>query len=153
MTPGGWTQVLHRVRARGDDGRAIVEFVFLGILLLLPLTYLVLTLARIQSAAFSGSLAAREAGRAFVTGVDDEAAHARARTAAQLAFEDFAFSDARLTITCDGSPCLREQGAVTATALIEVALPLVPDFIARNVPSSVSISSTHIAVVDTYVAR
>ena len=34
-------------RGRGEEGRAVVEFVFLGILLLLPLTYLVLTLARV----------------------------------------------------------------------------------------------------------
>lgn len=132
----------------------MVEFVFLGILLLLPLTYLVLTLARIQAATFSASLAAREAGRAFVTATDDGAAQARARAAADLAFEDFAFGDdARLTVVCDGSPCLRPDGAVTATALIEVALPLIPDFIASSVPSSVSIASTHVAVVDTYVSR
>jgi hypothetical protein len=40
-------------RARGttttDEGRAIVEFVFLGVLLLLPLVYLVLTAARLQA--------------------------------------------------------------------------------------------------------
>lgn len=141
-------------RVIGDDGRAVVEFVFLGILLLLPLTYLVLTLARVQAAAFASSLAAREAGRAFITGLDDEVAHARARAAADLAFEDFAFGDeGRLRISCDGSPCLRSEGVVTATTLIDVALPLVPDFIASRVPSSVAISSTHVAVVDTYVAR
>ncbi len=61
-------------------------------LLLLPLVYLVLTAARLQSAAFSASLAGREAGRAFVTGANDADAGARARSAAALAFEDFAFT-------------------------------------------------------------
>ena len=141
-------------RPPGEEGRAIVEFVFLGILLLLPLTYLVLTLARIQGAAFSASLAGREAGRAFVTGDEDEHAHARAVAAATIAFEDFDFDrDATLSVSCDGSPCLRPGGVVTTAAVIDVQLPLIPDFLAGSIPGSVTISSTYVASVDTYVAR
>lgn len=137
-----------------DEGRAIVEFIFLGLLLLVPLVYLVLTAARLQAAAFSASLAGREAGRAFVTGTHDADAHARAHAAAGLAFADFAFSDgATLGLSCDGSPCLRPEGTLTATARIEVELPLIPDFIASRVPSSVAISSTHVSTVDRFVAR
>ena len=141
-------------RGRGEEGRAVVEFVFLGILLLLPLTYLVLTLARVQGAAFAASLAGREASRAFVTATDDEQAHGRAVTAAAIAFEDFGFDhEADLSVRCDGSPCLRPGGVVTSTAVIDVPLPLIPDFLAGSLPSSISISSTHVATVDTYVAR
>ncbi|GAA6527283.1 pilus assembly protein [Intrasporangium sp. DVR] len=138
----------------GDAGRAIVEFIFLGILLLLPLTYLVLTLGRLQAATFSASLAGREAGRAFVTATEDAAAHARAQAAAGIAFDDFGFDrGALLAVRCDGTPCLRPGGFVTVTVTIEMPLPLVPDFVAGNLPASVSISSTHVAAVDTYVAR
>lgn len=138
----------------GEEGRAIVEFIFLGLLLLLPLVYLVLTAARLQAASFSASLAGREAGRAFVTGASDAEALARAQSAASLAFEDFAFTDgASLGVACDGSPCLRPDGAVTSTATIVVQLPLIPDFIADHVPASVTISSTHVASVDRFVAR
>lgn len=137
-----------------EDGRAIIEFIFLGILLLLPLTYLVLTAARLQAASFSVSLAGREAGRAFVTARSEEEGFARARAAASLAFADFAFDRAAdVAVSCDGSPCLRPDGTVTATATIAVALPLVPDFIAAHVPSSVTVSSTHVASVDRFVAR
>ncbi|MEO7752586.1 MAG: pilus assembly protein [Terracoccus sp.] len=137
-----------------EDGRAVVEFIFLGVLLLLPLVYLVLTAARLQSAAFSASLAGREAGRAFVTGANDADAGARARSAAALAFEDFAFTrGTSLGLSCDGSPCLRPDGTVTATASIVVQLPLVPDFISDRVPSAVTISATHLATVDRYVGR
>jgi len=137
-----------------DDGRAILEFIFLGMLLLLPLTYLVLTAARLQAASFSASLAGREAGRAFVTAGSDDEAYARARAAASLAFADFDFGEsASVAVTCDGAPCLRPDGGVTSTATIAVQLPLVPDFIAAHVPSSVTISSTHVASVDRFVAR
>ena len=156
------TSLLSRLRAAGliarpgrrDEGRAIVEFIFLGERLLLPLVYLVLTAARLHAASFSASLAGREAGRAFVTAVSDDEALARARSAASLAFEDFAFTeDARLGVTCDGSPCLRPEGVVTSTATVVVQLPLIPDFVADHVPASVTISSTHVASVDRFVAR
>jgi hypothetical protein len=140
--------------ASADEGRAILEFLFLGVLLLLPLTYLVLTAARIQAASFSASLAGREAGRAFVTAPNDDEAFGRARAAASLAFDDFSFdTGTSVDVTCDGSPCLRPQGSVTSTATIVVQLPLVPDFIADHVPASVTISSTHVASVDRFVAR
>lgn len=143
-----------RPRRLNDDGRAIIEFIFLGVLLLLPLIYLVLTAARLQAASFSASLAGREAGRAFVTAVSDGDGAARAQAAASLAFEDFAFTDgASLGVSCDGSPCLRPEGAVTSTATIIVQLPLIPDFVADHVPASVTISSTHVASVDRFVAR
>jgi hypothetical protein len=147
------THAISRSRRR-DDGRAIVEFIFLGVLMLLPLVYLVLTTARLQAASFSASLAGREAGRAFVAGASDDEALARAQSAASLAFEDFAFTEgATLGVACDGSPCLRPEGAVTSTATIVVQLPLIPDFIADHVPASVTISSTHVTSVDRFVAR
>ncbi|GAA2742744.1 hypothetical protein GCM10009868_13890 [Terrabacter aerolatus] len=165
MTPHDVIRAAVRRRAAGstgargpaspDEGRAILEFIFLGILLLLPLTYLVLTAARLQAASFSASLAGREAGRAFVTAPSDDQGFARARAAASLAFSDFAFDDdtADVRVACDGSPCLRPDGSVTSTATIAVRLPLVPDFIAAHVPASVTISSTHVASVDRFVAR
>lgn len=136
-----------------DDGRALVEFIVLGLVLLLPLTYLVLTMARLQAGAFSASLAGREAGRAFVSADTDEQGHARARSASRLAFADFAFDGGATSVACDGSPCLRPDGRITTTATVSVPLPLVPDFIAARVPSSITLSSTHVQVVDRYVAR
>jgi hypothetical protein len=146
--------ILARLRRRPrDEGRAIIEFIFLGILLLLPLVYLVLAAARVQAGAFSVSLAGREAARAFVTARTDTDAEARARAAAGLAFEDFAFDGGQVTLSCDGMPCLRPGGTVTAVATVTVPLPLVPDFIADHVPSSVTVSSTHVSTMDTFVAQ
>lgn len=137
-----------------DDGRAVVEFVFLGILMLLPLLYLVLTTARLQAASFAASLASREAGRAFVTGRDDANAAERAHAAAGLAFADFAFErGTSLQLSCDGSPCLRPEGAVTIRTSIAVELPLIPDVIASRVPSALTVTSTHLQSVDRFVAR
>lgn len=137
-----------------EEGRAVVEFIFLGVLLLVPLTYLVLTVARLQAGAFAVSLAGREAGRAFVTAPSDGDAEARARAAAALAFGDFAFDrGTELRLACDGVPCLRPEGTVAATARVAVELPLLPDFLADRLPSSITISSTHVQTVDRFASR
>lgn len=146
-------------RARGksadtESGMAVIEFVFLGLLLLIPLIYIVMCAAQLQAAAFATSLAGREAGRAFVTSTSGDSADSRAHAAANLAFADFGFDGGGgLKIVCDGSPCLRPEGNVTMTASVQVRLPLVPDFIADRVPSSITISSTHVATVDRFRAQ
>lgn len=143
-----------RARGRGDEGRAIVEFVFLGVLLLVPLIYLVLVVARLQGGAFAATTAAREAGRAFTTATSERDSAARARAAASISFEDFGFTEGtNLELSCDGSPCLRPDGSVSATASVEVRLPLVPDIVAAAVPSAVTMSATHVATVDRFAER
>jgi len=131
-----------------------VEFVFLGVLVLVPLIYLVITVGRIQAAAFSATTAAREAGRAFTTSSTEGEAAPRARAAAALSFGDFGFPDSsQLELSCDGTPCLRPDARVTATASVTVALPLVPAFLEGALPLSVPVSSTHVSTVDRFGGR
>ena len=75
-------------RIAGDEGSAIIEFCVLAVLMLVPVVYLVLTLGRLQGAAFAAQGAAREAARAFVTAGDEGAATERADAAALIAFAD-----------------------------------------------------------------
>ncbi|HYO20081.1 MAG TPA: pilus assembly protein, partial [Dermatophilaceae bacterium] len=74
-----------------QSGSAIVEFVFLAVLMMVPLFYLVMVLARLQAGAYGVSAAAREAGRAYVTAPVVPQARARAESAAALAFADQGF--------------------------------------------------------------
>ncbi|NHA69229.1 pilus assembly protein [Phycicoccus flavus] len=140
-----------RPARRDEQGSAVVEFVTLGVLLLLPLVYLVMTLARVQAGSFAVSQAAREAGRAFVTAPSGSDASGRARAAASVAFGDFRFEDVgRLDLACDGSPCLRPDGRVRATATVRVPLPLVPTFLDGALPTSIPVSASHIETVDRF---
>lgn len=145
------TAVRPRTTARDEGGSAVVEFVVLGVLLLIPLVYLVMTLARVQAGSYAVSQASREAGRAFVTAETDGAATARATAAARVAFADYAFEDSgRVTIACDGSPCLRPDGRVVTAATVRVPLPLVPSFVRRVIPLSVPVSASHLSTVDRF---
>jgi hypothetical protein len=143
-----------RLLGRRDDGRAIVEFLAVGILVLVPVVYLIVTLGQVQAAAFAASTASREAGRAFTTAPDEGSAYARAQAAAVLAFEDFDVSSTgTVVVRCDGSPCLRTEGEVESVATVTVRLPLVPDFLSGALPTVVPVSATHVATVDRFRGR
>lgn len=140
-----------RAARRAEGGTAVVEFVVLAVLLLIPLIYLVMVMARLQAGSYAVSQAAREAGRAFVTADSGPAAAARAEAAARIAFLDHSFEDVgRVVVTCDGTPCLRPDGRVGTTASVSVPLPLVPAFVREVVPLSVPVSATHLSTVDRF---
>jgi hypothetical protein len=134
---------------RDERGSAVIEFVFLTIVVLVPLIYLVLTVARVQAGTYAVAQAAREAGRAYVTAESGDDAAGRARAAADIAFADFGFTG-RLELGCDGSPCLRPEGRVTTRATVAVPLPLVPDFARAVVPLELPVSSTSVSTVDRF---
>lgn len=73
---------------RRDRGAASIEFVFLGILVMVPLLYLVIAAFEVQRNAFAVTQAAREAGRAFGTADELAGAEHRARYAMELALRD-----------------------------------------------------------------
>ena len=140
-----------RRSARDEAGSAVVEFVVLAVLMLIPLVYLVMMLARVQAGSYAVSQAAREAGRAYVTARTGEEAPGRAVAAARIAFRDYSFEDSgRLQVACDGTPCLRPDGQVQTTATVRVPLPLVPSFVRGVIPLSVPVSASHLSTVDRF---
>ena len=137
---------------RGDAGNALVEFVFLAVLMMVPLTYVLLTVFRVQGAAFAMSSAAREAGRVYATSGDVDAAGERAFAAARLVMADSNLDLARdeLTITCSSDPCLTPGSRIDVRMTYVVDLPLVPRLLSDRAPASVRVSSRHVEVVDRY---
>jgi hypothetical protein len=147
---------LNQVRGAESDtqvGSAIVEFVFLAVLMMVPLFYLVMVLARLQAGAYAVSAASREAGRAYVTASAQDSAPGRAQSAARLAFADQGFGDreGRIEqIRCDRTPCLTPSGRITITATVLVPMPLVPAFFSGIVSTQVPVTATHVETVDRF---
>jgi hypothetical protein len=146
---------LHQMGGAGQGaqgGSAIVEFVFLAVLMIVPLFYLVMVLGRLQAGAYGVSAAAREAGRAYVTARAQGEAQARAESAAGLAFADQGFDghEGSIKIRCGVEPCLRPSGRVTVTATVWVPMPLVPAFFSGIVSTQVPVSATHVETVDRF---
>jgi hypothetical protein len=135
----------------GDEGNAIVEFVYLAILLMVPLAYLLLTVFRVQGAMYAVSSATREAGRVFVTS-DSSDADARATTAASIVMADSGLElDAgKLSIRCSARPCLTPGANVEVAVGFDVALPFLPRFLDGALPASIHVEGRHLEVVDRF---
>ncbi len=146
---------------RGDEGAAMLEFIALSLVLLVPLIYLVVTLSRIQAGAFAAESAASEAARTVVvTGVralENGAQRStamsqgerRAQAAVGLVASDFGFAreDAALVLGCDGT-CLTPGSDVTAAVTMHVALPGIPGFLGGGVPLDVEVVGSARSPVD-----
>lgn len=147
---------LRRRLLRADDaGNAIVEFVVLAVLLMVPLVYVVLVVFRLQAAAYALASATRDAGRAFVTAPSSDSAHDRASAAAYVAMRDLGvpFDPSELAISCDPSCALAPGTTVDVRLATQVPLPLIPAALGGG-RIAIGVSGEHLEYVDQYaVAR
>ncbi len=142
----------HTRRGRDESGTAVVEFVWLAILLIVPLLYIVLAAFETQRAAYAASAAARSAGRAFVTAPDQATGRARAEVAVRLAYQDQRLDsvpDVRITCRPDPRNCLTPGSVVRAEIRSSVDLPLVPAALGSNTPA-IRVDSEHEAPYGTF---
>jgi hypothetical protein len=133
------------VSRRRDEGSALVEFVFLSVLLLVPLIYVVITAVSVQRAAFGMTAAARDAARAYATAGADDLGERRAEAAARLALRDqgVAWSPRGRVVdcgTCDYAPGSRFTVSLDA----RVPVPLVPDWMCgKRCIAAIRVSAHH----------
>lgn len=138
-----------------ETGAAVVEFLGVSVLLLVPLVYLVVTLSQVHAAAFAVEGAAREASRAMLTAESSSAGAARAAAATRIALGDQGFDvDGAdlLTLKCSADPCLTPGESIAVSVRYEVPLPLVPSGLQGWVPLVVPVESAHVAAVEEHVA-
>jgi Flp pilus assembly protein TadG len=136
--------------AADDEGSASLEFITAGLILLVPLVYLVIAVSTLQGAALAVEGAARQAARVFVQAGSDDEAQRAANAAVAFGLDDYGIdaAGAEIDVRCDPVPdeCLTREGTVTVTVRVEVALPLVPDVIglsdAASVPFAASATQT-----------
>src|ERR1700722_12429991 len=98
-----------RRRPQGDDGSALVEFVWLAVLLMVPLVYVVLTAVSLQRVAFGVTEATQDGARAYANAGSAAAGEQRAEQASALAMHDqgaIVAANGRVVScgTCDYSP-------------------------------------------------
>ncbi len=137
-----------RWRRWGDDdgGSASLEFVTAGMILLVPLVYLVLTMASIQAGALAVEGAARQAVRVFVQAGSTGQAEAEAERAIEFALSDYGLDASRASVAISCSPrpdnCLTRLGHVTVSVEVSVTLPLVPPSLTLNIPLNIPLRAT-----------
>jgi Flp pilus assembly protein TadG len=129
---------------RGDDGTATIEFVWLSILLLVPLVYVLLAVFDAQRASFGVSTASRSAARAFLQAPDVASGEQRARLAARIALDDQGLSAADIRITClpSSTDCLHPGSSVRVLVRTTQPLPLTPRVLGDQL-AGITVDSTH----------
>ncbi len=133
----------------------MVEFVTLGVLLLVPVVYFVLVMGRLQAGAFAVEAASREGARVVAAAEDDKAGADRLAAVVELALRDQGFAREgdpapEVTVTCESDPCLTPDSAVTVLVEVDVVLPGVPAFVDAVIPARVPVRADAVAVVDRY---
>jgi hypothetical protein len=129
-----------------EEGSASLEFIATGMILLVPLVYLVLAVSAIQAGALAVEGAARQAVRVFVQSESVGDAETSAQRAIEFALADYGISTetVAVSVTCAPNPshCLTRQGFVTISVAISVPLPLIPPVLDLQVPLSVPLEAT-----------
>jgi hypothetical protein len=111
-----------------ERGSAVVEFILLSLLLMVPLVYFVVTIGQIQGGSFAVVGAADQAAKVYVMQKDTSQGRLAAEQAALLTLADYGHSAERalVDIACDRGDCLSAGAAVTVTVKLTVPLPMVP---------------------------
>jgi len=123
-------------RARGvpageDDperGSAALEFILIGLLLLVPLVYLIVALGLIQGQSLGAEAAARHIARAVATSSDAVDARGRADAVLAAVSDEYDLDDVQLSVSCTpaGAECPRAGATLHVIVRTTVTLPLVP---------------------------
>lgn len=123
---GGLTATDGSATGGSEEGSAIVEFIFLAVLLMVPVVYLILTVGQVQGGAYAAVGAADQAAKVFVLHQDLPSAQQAAEHAVRLAVQDMGFDPeaATLSISCDPG-CSTAGAIVRARVQLRVELPVV----------------------------
>lgn len=140
------------MRRRRDDGSAVLEFVWLAVLLLVPLVYIVLAAVTVQRTAFGLTTAAREAGRAYATAGSDDEGERRAEIAAQLAMRDQGVQWAQRGRLVSCGDCTYAGGSTFSVDVrARVRLPLIPKWLCgERCVAGITVSAHHRERLDCY---
>lgn len=147
-----------RLRRRDDEGSAIIEFVFVAVIVMVPLIYLIVTVATVQRSELAVSQAAREAGRAFATADSPADAESRARAAVEIILRDHGLpDDVDVRYVAAGAPCsaaavaprLAPGAQFTVCVTRRVGIPAVPRALAGK---GITTVGKYVVHVDDYRA-
>ena len=119
-----------RAWARDDVGSAALEFITVGVILLVPLVYLVIVLGTIQEQAFGVEAAARHTARAIAMAPDAATAGGRSEAVLASIVDEYRLNSADVRVSAEcipvGAGCPAAGATVIVTVMTRVRLPFVP---------------------------
>lgn len=138
-----------------DEGRALIEVIFLAVLILIPTVYILITVLKIQSATFAVAQGARDAGRVIDSAPTTAVGVARAQEIARLALTDQNISADGMALRfvpvgadCATSPEIAptlQAGAVYDVCVVAVvSLPGVPTVMTGSQNTVTGVFTLHV---------
>lgn len=113
-----------------DTGAAALEFILVGLVLLVPVVYLIVALGAIQAQALGVEAGSRHIARAIATAPDAATADARAQAILGSVTEEYGIDPGALEISVScrpaGVPCPSAGATLLVRLATAVPLPLVP---------------------------
>ena len=127
-----------------ERGSAALEFILVGLLMLVPLVYLIVTLGLIQEQSLGAEAAARHVARAMSTATGADDARQRADRVLASVGEQYGLADIEIAFECtpSGAACPTAGATLAVTVATRVALPLVPPFLGLDELAAIPIEAT-----------
>lgn len=139
---------MHRRRAwaTDDEGSAALEFITVGVILLVPLVYLVIVLGIVQERSFGVEAAARLTARTIALAPDPDAVVARSEAVLAGIVDEYGMDadDVQVGVSCSpsGPTCPAAGATVTVTIATRVQLPFVPAVFGLDRAASIPVEAS-----------
>ncbi|MCW3494148.1 TadE family protein [Microbacterium sp. SSM24] len=135
----------------GERGSAALEFIVVGLLMLVPILYLIAALASIQGQSLGAEAGARHIARAIVTADDVDHAEERAEAVLASIAEEYGLDrdEVAVSLTCRpaSAGCPAAGATLTVTLRTAVTLPLVPPVLGLDRAARIPIEATAVQKV------
>ncbi|WP_065570371.1 TadE/TadG family type IV pilus assembly protein [Microbacterium oleivorans] len=142
-------------RLRDDEGgSAALEFIVGGVVLLVPIVYLIVALGMIQSHSLGVESASRHIARAVASAESVEDADHRAATVLDSLVQEYDLDEDALEVDVScvdaATTCPTAGAIVRVTVSSSVALPLVPPVLGLDDAARVGVESSSVQKVSRY---
>ncbi len=132
-------------RSVNEDGSAALEFIAVGVILLVPLVYLVIALGAIQEQTLGAEAAARHIARVVSRAPDAVTAAERSDAVLAGIVDEYGLDADALEMTLVCTPAVVECPSAGATIIVTVAtrvqLPLVPEMLGLDRATAVPVQA------------
>jgi Flp pilus assembly protein TadG len=129
-----------------DSGSAALEFILVGLLLLVPVVYLIVSLGLIQGQSLGIEAGARHVARTMSSAPDVDTAVVRARAALAAVVDEYGLDPASVEFSVECRPasasCPEAGEIVVVTIAARVTLPLIPPVLGLDRLATVPIEAS-----------
>ena len=140
--------------SRGERGSAALEFILVGMLLLVPLVYLIVSLGLIQGQSPGAEAGARHIARALSTAENADAARQSADRILRSVVEEYALDPDSVGVALEchpnGGACPEAGATLVVTIRTSVAQPVVPPVLGLDRLASIPVEASAVQKVSRF---